>query len=71
MASPTKGKEKSNTLCQAATSYKKKNGQLILTKSNLIWSLQGSTKADGELNFDIRRLNCERTHIIEHACRPM
>lgn len=60
MSSPsTASKGKSSVLCAAATAFKKKPGQLTLTKTHLVWNLQGSDKAEGELSFDNARLNCE------------
>lgn len=60
MSSPAStSKGKASVLCTAATAFKKKPGQLTLTKAQLIWNIQGSDKPDGELSFDNARLNCE------------
>jgi hypothetical protein len=60
-------KGKAAILCQAATSYKKKGGNLVLSKTALIWNQQGSSNPDGELSFDAQRLNCMQRYIYLNA----
>lgn len=65
-STPGNGKGKSAVLCQAAASYKKKNGQLTLTRTHLVWSQQGSTGANGDLSFVNERLNSAFVSLKRH-----
>ena len=71
MASPipsSSSKGKAPILCQAATSFKKKPGSLVLSRSQLAWENNSSSNKEAELTFDVRRLNCEGTSL--ERCRP-
>jgi hypothetical protein len=72
MASPVpsfSSKGKAPILCQAATSFKKKPGSLVLSRSQLAWENSSSNK-EAELTFDVRRLNCESILITPLKADP-